>query len=211
MNLFRHLLLSSACLLGATSAFASERADFRVKGVISPTPCTPLLDGMIDYGAIKATNLNPTEHTQLPEKTLNYRILCESRKMVAVSWTDARKGTASDTPNDYAFGLGRQGSNNIGKYFITNNATITADQTMVNMLYKLSGTPSEFQTGPDRYKFGTHTTHAFAPHGPDASPGAYATIASSIKVDTHIAPTNDLDLSNDIELDGLATMTLHYL
>ncbi|WP_409281467.1 DUF1120 domain-containing protein [Pseudomonas defluvii] len=209
MNIFRTLLLGSACLVSATGALATESADFRVTGVISPTPCTPLFDGIIDYGSIKAVDLNPVEHTQLAEKTLNYKILCGSRTTVSTTWTDARSGTASDTPNDYAFGLGLQGSNKIGKYFIENAFDITADGTPINMVYKLSGS-YDWQVGPDRRKFGTHTTHAYAPNG-TIEPGSYATITSSIKVNTYIAPTDDLDLSKAIELDGLATMTLRYL
>nr|WP_319526824.1 DUF1120 domain-containing protein [Pseudomonas laurentiana] len=213
MKIVRNVLIGSACLIGATNAFASESADLRIKGIISPAACTPAFSGNIDYGYINPRNLNPTEHTKLTEKKLNYTITCAAPVSFGSTWTDARTGSESDGHdellNDFVFGLGLQGSNKIGKYFIENDRSITADGKIAGMIHRpISG--GDWELSDQSYKIGKNTIHAYATEDV-IEPGSYANITSSVKVTTYIAPTENLDMGKNIELDGLATMTLRYL
>ncbi|WP_409281468.1 DUF1120 domain-containing protein [Pseudomonas defluvii] len=213
MNVVRRVLIGSVCLIGATSVYASESAELRVKGIISPAACTPSFSGIIDYGYIDPKRLNPTAETRLPEKQLSYTINCAAPVTVATTWVDARKGTESDGHdpllNDIVFGLGLQGSNKIGKYFVKNDTSITADGQPVDTIYQLQS-GGAWQNDGDRYQIATNTIHAYATPG-TLIPGSYSSIASAVKIDTYIAPTENLDMSKNVVLDGLATMTMRYL
>lgn len=213
MKIVRNVLIGSACLIGATSAFASESANLIVKGIISPAACTPSFSGIIDYGFIDPATLNPERDTRLPDKQLSYTISCAGPVSVAATWTDTRKGTESEGHDPlldhYVFGLGLQGSKPIGKYFMDYDTNITADGAQIDMIYQLQS-GGEWKNDGARYLVATNTNHAYAPKG-SRTPTSYASIASSIKLVTYITGTNNLDMGKTVELDGLATMTLHYL
>lgn len=63
-------LLSSALLLAMTSSvFAASSVDLSVKGLITPSACTPSLPGDVDFGKIAAKDLNIDTSTALERKT----------------------------------------------------------------------------------------------------------------------------------------------
>lgn len=65
-------LACTALLLASTApAFAASSVDLTVKGLITPSACTPNLPGTVDFGKISAKDLNQDSQTQLEAKTCN--------------------------------------------------------------------------------------------------------------------------------------------
>lgn len=100
-------LSSSALLLAMTSSvFAASSVDLTVKGLITPSACTPGLSsgGIIDHGKVAAKDLEPDNWTLLGNHTLQLTIDCDAPTLLALKGTD-NKGDAHDPMNTYGLGL----------------------------------------------------------------------------------------------------------
>lgn len=76
-------LLSSALLLAITSsAFAASSVDLTVKGLITPSACTPSLPGDVDLGKIAAKDLYQDSYTPLEKKTLQLSVNCDAATLL---------------------------------------------------------------------------------------------------------------------------------
>ena len=212
MNFSRKVMLGSVLLLGASNVFA-DTADLRVIGTIAPPACTPVFAGgaTVDYGVIPNSTLNRAADTTLAGHDVNYTITCNAPIPIFTTWTDARAGTVT-TPNAVRFGLGTHNGVNIGRYgisFIV--AGTTADGGPVSLLQRANPT-ANWTAGVNTIQVNNDGLRAnsFAPVG-TLVPGAYSTYAGTIRVTAIIDPLQNLDLSTDVTLDGLSTMTVNYL
>lgn len=220
MNFPKKTLLGSLLLFSATSAFAVDTADLRVIGTIAPTACTPTFagGGVVDYGNIPTASLSRTDATLLATHTISYTITCDAPIAIGTSWSDGRSGSASiaNLPVGFsaasAFGLGKQGSADIGRYVMEHaSGSVTGDGVPVSLIIQNNG--AAWATSPINYILngsGVDRVYSYAPTG-TLVPGAYTTVAGTINVSATIAPTSTLDLTNSITLDGLSTMTVRYL
>lgn len=96
------LLLAAASIVQAASS-----TDLTVKGMITPSACSPALSngGSLDFGKISSSDLRKDRPTYLPRQTLQMTVTCEGATMMALEAKDNREGTESS--NDYYnFGLG---------------------------------------------------------------------------------------------------------
>ncbi|WP_273828370.1 DUF1120 domain-containing protein [Pseudomonas sp. SBT1-2] len=214
MNFPKKMMLGSVLLLGASSVFANT-ADLRVIGSIAPSACTPVFAGgaVVDYGVIPNTSLNPTASTTLAPRTINYSITCNGPLPISTSWSDTRSGTA--IPGALAainyFGLGTHSGDNIGNYMIENIvAGTTADGNPVTVVQRNSNTETWFLATTATVANNGIRQYSYAPVG-TLVPGAFSTYAGALRVTATIAPTQSLDMSTEVTLDGLSTMTVHYL
>jgi type 1 fimbria pilin len=91
MKLFKMTVLSLAFATSAASlsTMAAETAQISVKGSIVPTACSISVDGSVDFGNLKESELKekPKEQNayQLGYKPVNFNIQCNSAAKVAVS------------------------------------------------------------------------------------------------------------------------------
>lgn len=204
------LLLS---LLASLGAQAADTAELKVKGSIRPSACTPSFtgDGTVDYGTIAAKSLNAASGTQLAAKTIAFAVTCAAPTRMVLVTTDNRASSVVTglISTGGAFGLGAYQGKNIGVYnvFVT-PGTFTADGSAVDVIYSLDRSLSRWEKA-DTGNIGlvgisfasTNTT----------TPGAYQAISGIFTVQATINKGSLLPLTENIPLDGSATVELMYL
>ncbi|SKB09626.1 Protein of unknown function [Pseudomonas extremaustralis] len=210
------IALFSLLLGGSSAVQAASIVDLAVTGLITPTACTPQLsDGaVIDYGKISQQDLKVDRSTRLPVKPLHVNIACNAPNRFALRMHDNRDGSAMVNSEIY-YGLGLDHSGNrIGLYSMTFDPL----QTVVDSTAQAYGTESTtgglawrtanlnpISIGANSYLGFTDTA------GSTAGPSAIQTLSSTVKVETLINATQNLDLSRETALDGLATLEVVYL
>lgn len=210
------ITLSILLLAGAQHSMAASSVDVSVKGLITPTACTPLLSsgGLIDYGKISQQDLNQDKGTRLPVKHLQVSVACNAPSRFALRMRDNRDGSAMVNSEIY-YGLGLDTSGNrIGLY----SMTFDPRQTVVNSTALIFGTESTtaglawrtanlnpIDIGANSYLGFTDT------EGSTTGPSAIQELTSTVKVEAVINAKQNLDLSADVLLDGSATMEVVYL
>lgn len=217
MIFFKKAMLATLVMSAASSVLAANTADLTVTGKITPVACTPNFvgGGTVDYGNINASTLSSSKEVTLAAKDVAYSITCDASIVMATKWIDARRGTAyKSAVVGSEFGLGESGGSKIGSYRILEKSkNLVADGKPAALLSSWNngawspiGVSSLGQvhdaTGSERV--------SFAPSGTTV-PGAYSTVSGKLTVEATIAPTSALDLSSDVQLDGLATMEVIYL
>jgi hypothetical protein len=214
MNFPKKVMLGSVLLLSATSVFA-ETADLRVIGTIAPSACIPVFAGgaTVDYGVIPGDSLGNSTATNLAVRQVGYTITCNAPIAISTTWSDGRAGTANPVGGT-RFGLGTHSGAPIGSYRLFQSMTVTGDGNPVALISRGPGSTGAWlaaNPGANGAAIGTDgNQYSFAPTG-TMVPGAYQVYGGSINVIGTIAPTNTLDRTTEITLDGLSTMTVSYL
>ena len=219
-NQATHVVMAGLLALGSASAFA-DSFDVAVTGKIKPGACTPTLagGGTFDYGLIGAAELSPTAPTLLSVLSDSITITCDAAARVALSAQDNRAGTGaftgninffgSSNPVSGQFGLGSAGGKNIGAFafrFRTNS--FTADGAAVDSIY--SSTSGATWGTSNGVADNTGGYESWAKKG-QTVPVAAKVFTGTLDVQAAIDKTSNLDLSQEINLDGLATVSLVYL
>lgn len=199
-------LLSGALLLTMTSsAFAASSVDLTVKGLITPSACTPNLPGAVDYGKVAAKDLNLDSHTWLEDQTLQLSVNCEAATLFAIKPIDNRAGSSTFG----AYGLGvANGTEKLGGYQLMFSNPVA--ETPSTLLYQYEQRPWAPLYPEDPLQddmlvaLGSRADSGWAPH-----PVQNALMAITVR--TAIAPANGLSLANEVALDGSATFEVLYL
>ncbi|CRM42764.1 MULTISPECIES: DUF1120 domain-containing protein [unclassified Pseudomonas] len=201
-------LLSSALLLAMTSSvFAASSVDLTVKGLITPSACTPSLPGDVDFGKIAAKDLNLDKTTTLERKTLQLSVNCDAATLFAIRPIDNRVGSAIYVSS---FGLGMINENQkLGRYQLTFSNPVV--ETPSTLLARYNGEERWEQLMPedgiapnDLVALGSRGDSGWAPH-----PIKDAIL--DVTLYTVIAPARDLTLSDEVAIDGSATFEVKYL
>lgn len=201
-------LLSSALLLAMTSSvFAASSVDLTVKGLITPSACTPSLPGDVDFGKIAAKDLNLDKTTTLERKTLQLSVNCDAATLFAIRPIDNRVGSAIYPSS---FGLGMINENQkLGRYQLTFSNPVV--ETPSTLLARYNGEERWEQLMPedgiapnDLVALGSRGDSGWAPH-----PIKDAIL--DVTLYTVIAPARDLTLSDEVAIDGSATFEVKYL
>jgi hypothetical protein len=219
-NQASHVVMAGLLALGSASAFA-DSFDVKVTGTIKPGACTPTLagGGTFDYGLIGSAELSPTAPTLLAVLSDSITITCDAAARVALTAQDNRAGTRAFTGSinffgsansvNTQFGLGSAGGKNIGAFafrFRTNS--FQADGAAVDSIYSSTsgatwGTSNGIVNNTGGYE-------SWAKKG-QTVPVAAKVFTGTLDVQAAIDKTSNLDLSQEINLDGLATVSLVYL
>lgn len=214
------LVTAGLLALGSASVFA-DSFDVKVTGKIKPGACTPTLTGggTFDYGLIGVAELSPVAPTLLAVLSDSITITCDAAARVALTAQDNRAGTGAfsgninffGTPNSTTvqFGLGTASGKNIGAFafrFRTNS--FQADGAAVDSIYSNTkgstwGTSNGIVNNAGGYE-------SWAKKG-QTVPVAAKVFTGTLDVQAAIDKTSNLDLSQEINLDGLATVSLVYL
>jgi hypothetical protein len=214
----------AASLLASFAVQAADIAELKVKGVIRPSACSPSFvgGGVVDYGTIGVKTLSATDATVLAEKTVPFSVTCDAATKVAVRAIDNRQSSiiaglvaktafGSAIGDGVAFGLGTVGGKNIGVYSLRVIPTSwTADGTTPDSIY--SDTASSGWAKSDNGLFGPTGAYrkAFSVAG-TVIPGSYKTISGNFGVQVVIDKASNLPTTQDIPLDGSATIEVVYL
>lgn len=199
--------ISATALISlAPHALAASTTNLTVKGTILPRACTPSLtgNGMVDYGKILAKDLNQDAPTPLKDRTLNLSVTCDAATRFALQGIDNR---ADSSTLNSMFGLGKiNGTQNIGRYLLVMMSAV-ADGVDVLPIKSKDG-----ETGWHGHLFWMPGDFASVADRTDTSqPISVQDLTLELLVDTSIARADRLDLTNEVTIDGSATLEMKYL
>ncbi|AOK52857.1 hypothetical protein WT15_29030 [Burkholderia stagnalis] len=219
-NKMSGLVTAGLLAMCSASAFA-ESFEVKVTGKIKPGACTPTLagGGTFDYGLIGTAELSPTEPTLLTIHSDSITITCDAAARVALTAQDNRAGTGAfsgninffgmPNSNITQFGLGKAGGKNIGAFaFRFRKNSFQADGVAVDSIH--SKTSGATWITSDGIAERTGGYESWAAKG-KLVPVAAKVFTGTLDVQAAIDKTSNLDVSQEINLDGLATVSLVYL
>ncbi|MFJ3368237.1 DUF1120 domain-containing protein [Pseudomonas sp. NPDC086251] len=199
-------------LLTTQTAMAAMSIDMTVTGTIEPPSCS-IATGVTDFslGAISLGTLSRTVETRLPDQNTPLTIVCAGPTLAGISATDNRTGTASFV-KDVRFGLGLDNAGNkIGwyEYEVVPSSIILDGAAGFVATSANNGTT---WASPYPNYLGTQPNYIVSFSKISASaPGPFSTMSGTMRLAPAIAPYSTLDTSAQIQIDGLATLTLVYL
>ena len=93
MNTVLKTLTAATLLLGSAHVLAASSVDLTVKGLITPSACTPTLSngGAVDYGKISAKDLKVDQQTFLDSQTVQFTVTCDAATLMAMEAKDNRE------------------------------------------------------------------------------------------------------------------------
>lgn len=183
MKTLLNTVAASVMLLTCATTYAASTVDLAVKGLIIPSACTPSLSsgGIIDHGKISAKDLRPDNPTLIGTHTMTVAVLCDGAIPFALNSIDNR---ADSSMMREIYGLGFiNGTQKLGWFQLTLQNAV-ADGVQMKTIASADG--------------GTQPTPV-------------KELVAQMTVDTTIARTDSLDLSNEVTLDGSATLEVKYL
>jgi len=201
--------LASVLLIAhGTVALAASSVDLSLKGAITPSACAPSLtdDGVVDYGKISAKDLSPTGTTSLPPVTLQLSVDCEAPTLFALNGRDNRLGSSYFSALDHIYGLGLvNDGEKLGGYQIGVFNPV-ADEP-VYPLFSYDNGKTWLVNSSGSY-MGHPYLNAF---GDSPTPKALRSVKVDLRFLTEIAPVRNLTLTEEVPLDGSATLDVVYL
>ncbi|SEE91789.1 DUF1120 domain-containing protein [Pseudomonas migulae] len=208
----KHLSLLTAALLltGASSAFAASQTDLTVTGTITPVACTPSLanSGIVNYTKISVKDLNLTTATDLGPETIQLTLNCNESARFAIRTIDNQEN-ASAPSSDITFGLGLiNGTEKLGYYNLRLQNPV-ADVPVTRLESNDKGATWRVSGGGLVRKtqwmgFGNQTAGVWAPD-------ALKNLSLDVWVNAFIARADSLTLTDEVKLNGAATLQIEYL
>lgn len=198
--------LSATALISVAPYALASSTDLTVTGLITPSACTPSLSGggMVDNGKISAKDLKQTDITLVGTEVLQFTVTCNAPMLFALDSTDNKAGTPSVV--DY-FGLGlTDAGEKIGFVYLTGQNPI-ADTQDVRMI-ESDDNGASWST---KTWLRTETLTAFAAATGPIAPIAIEELAMDLMVNTYIARADSLTLTDEVTMDGSATIEVTYL
>lgn len=209
-------------LLLAAISLNAQAADLKVKGYIVPASCSfTITNAVLDYGRIDPTTLSPTSYTKLAKMSTPYAIRCGSNATakIGVKVVDNRANTripglmvsqfGSNYRDNYNYGLGATAKGQkIGGYIVHLRNSV-ADGKAASLItdegYGGSWDPkSSDALGHTANLSSWRTGAAFTPALVNA-------VTGTLEVQAVVNKTAELDMGNQVNLDGQATLELRYL
>lgn len=210
------LSLLTMSVLASSQVMAASSATLDVTGTISPVACTPTLGSAgINYGTISTSDLNADTRTQLEMKTVSFAIDCNGASApFAIRAQDNAVTSTLDVADGTNYGLGKQGTNNIGQYFINFANDVKGDGLAVEGIISTNGAdwtaaPVDSDRGPAVNNYNVKL--GFADTSSASTVKSLETLTGTLQIRAEIAPTDTLDISNSFGFAGSATLMVEYL
>lgn len=193
-------------LLLCPPAFANSNTELLVQGVITPSACAPVVSGggIVDFGKVSVKDLNADTYTDLPRETLLLSVRCEGPTIFTLNTIDNRAGTAASHFSWHGLGMTpsdeKVGDAGLGLY------SPVADGIPVRTITSRDGgvtwIPSVMLS---------HTLLTAVADSDGLAPIAIQALDAEIRLITHIAPASNLTLTDEVPIDGHATVQVNYL
>ncbi|UVJ45134.1 DUF1120 domain-containing protein [Pseudomonas sp. LS1212] len=214
-------LIAAAVISAVPTAFAQSTTDISVTGTITPAACRPTFGGVgaVDFGRIASHDLEQGSHTPLPEKTLALTVVCDGPTRFALRSVDNREGSATSPSGAgaraayRAHGLGMSGEEKIGHYLLDiepANAQIDGATAYATYTLDLGLTWSNTADAPHPLSPLELVGFSFN-SGHTAGPDAVTNLTSALRISAHVAPAQELSLTDEVTLDGSAVIEVVYL
>ncbi|MGB3123035.1 MAG: DUF1120 domain-containing protein [Pseudomonas sp.] len=204
---------SLAALTGAllvahcAAALAASSVDLSVTGAITPSACVPSLSegGQVDFGKLAAKDLAVDRSTELPPVSLQLSVNCEAQTLFALNARDNRLGSAHFfLSGNYGLGL-INGGEKLGSYGI--GVFNPVADTPVQPLFSFDHGETWLVNSSGSY-MGHDYWNAF---GDSPTPKALRNVTVELRISAYIAPARTLTLTEEVPLDGSATLDVVYL
>lgn len=207
MNKTLNTLFATLLISCAGQAFAASSVDLTVKGLITPSSCEPTLSngGNVEIGKISAKDLNADMATNLPTQTLQLAVTCDAATLLAMELTDNRAGSNyEDEIGAYGLGL----INDTEKLGLMELRILNpvADGADTRMIASQDGGLTWIS---DRW-FARDNILSVAGTGAD-TPIPVQLLTGDLSIHARIAPAASLTLTEEVAIDGSATLTVKYL
>ena len=205
--------LVASALMFPVMASAATTAELKLIGTITPVACEPVFTGgsTIDYGNILASSLSASEQTRLPDKATSLTVTCDAPVKFGFSLVDERSATAVPELNGTTspmFGLGAAANGaSIGGYWLS-ISNETADSGAVNRLQSTNGGTTWAAFTGNIYADGSVVGFG---DGTAAAPTPHTSVAVDLGVYSFVDKTENLPITDTINIDGLATLEVKYL
>ncbi|MDA8485720.1 DUF1120 domain-containing protein [Pseudomonas resinovorans] len=206
----KRMLLPLAVALSSSAASAANSVDLAVTGRIMPAACSiSLSSSEYAFGEIKSSDLNIDSNTAGRTTDHDLGIICSTPTHIAIQATDNRSGTALDTHFSlFGLGLDSQG-NSIGAYQL-----ITMDTELDGSL----GYGTRSDDGGATWNYDTNvlstapsSIFSWNKTANGANPEPFVSLTQVLRAHLILSPMEDLDITQEIPLDGSATLELFYL
>ncbi|EIK68934.1 hypothetical protein PseBG33_1035 [Pseudomonas synxantha BG33R] len=206
MNIRLTTLAASVLLLSSTTAFAASSVDLTVKGLIVPSACIPTFHGsnVIDHGKISAKDLKPDNPTVIGNHTLVLAVNCDAPIQFALHSIDNR--ASSGISSSYGLGFIND-TQKLGGYSLTLANPLADDGVVVQPIASSDQGNTWFKEkfwDPGLYM-------SIAAMDDDSQPLPVKDLQVDLQVQTFIMSTAGMDLSNEVTIDGSATLEVKYL
>jgi hypothetical protein len=208
------LTLAMCASFLAINAHADQTADISVTGSIAPSSCSMSIanSGRIDLGQIPNAELNEASETRRSVESLDFQIACGGPTKMAVTLEDIQAGTV---PGDVfepidanrLFGLGLAKGKMIGAYRIW-QADFVADSAPAGPIRSVDAGAS--WSAANWFRNDRAVLHSWS-DGVTDLPVTFTTLSGKLQVGASIRPKAELDVSEKLDLEGRATLSLHYL
>ena len=202
----RALITAAFLLAGVSNVMAASSVDLGVVGVITPSACTPTLsnNGVVDHGKVSVQDFPDSGNKKLPTTTLQLVVACNAPMLMAIKPTDNRAGTALYPWPEY-FGLGlASGGEKIGWYELVMRSA-TADDVPGVVIDSYDGRWSE----AENTVWGAGVMRTVGSTG--WAPLPLTTFKADVDVYTTLTDKTNLPISEEIQIDGSATLDVVYL
>jgi len=203
---------------GLIDAVGTGRArELTLRARVVPASCIPTLSngGVVDYGRLSVKELNIDKETVLPTKTLLFSVACDAATPFAVRMQDNRDGSATGGTDETSYGLDLDGTGNkIGRFYVNVDPAEFSADTLAT-LYRTDSTTSgrAWSSASSRtIPIGANSYLGFTDSvGDSTGPVSIQNLSGSLHIKAIVAPTQALDLRNDVRLNGSGTIEIIYL
>ena len=210
------LLVTAIVLAAISPVHAASDNDLSVKGVITPSACTPVLsaDGVVDHGKISAQDRDKYGLSPLPDVTLQLAINCAAQTLIAIKSKDNRPGTNATYPPTHgdttSFGLGlTSDGKKVGNYRLQMRNS-TADGNSRGVIESTDG--KTWFNAPDGTVWQPDWMRSLSvAAGSGAAPLPMQVFNADLVVSTWILGSYLLPITEDTPMDGSATLDVVYL
>lgn len=204
-------LAVSASAAIAPTAFA-QSADLSMTGRILPSACVVELGGggIADLGNIRADTLNADEPTVLDPVALPIAVTCDGEARFAFQGSDNMRDSAT-RPDRYGLGF-TANEEKIGNVNLL-LADVIADGVPGFGTHSVdNGVTWGNSTPGGNYSLGMHELLGFAKADAVATgPAAIESLQGTLNVWAHIQPAAELTLTDEVQVNGSASVNIVYL
>jgi len=200
-------LFATFLLTGSSAVFAASSVDLTVRGLITPSACEPTLagGGNVEIGKISAKDLKADENTLLQDQVLQLTVTCDGATLMAIEPKDNRAGSASEI-DDSTFGLGLVNSTEKLGFFQMTLQSAVGDGVELGPIASRDGGLTW-----TRLMFLINNGITSVANTTTVAPVPVQSLVADLLIAPAIAPASSLTLTEEVPIDGSATLTVKYL
>lgn len=217
---FAASLCFSLCI--CVRAEAATTVEMQVISTMTPVACTPTLsgNGIANYGSMPASILKSGAITALPAKGFTLSVACDAGVKLGLRIIDNRSDSIvsgivangsgnSSLTDSFNYGLGIAAGKKVGGYVITLEPhSYTGDYQPVQLLSSGDGGVTWQKTNSGAVAKNRSFSWGLASSSDTA---AFQAISGTVSVQPYINKPEELSLSQEIQINGAATLELSYL